>query len=122
ELLLLERYDVAVEAGVVLQHAPRDRVAIRAYAKKATKLKRRITHLPRNLVDDYVVDRTKLVAVCVVDRRSRDLAGRDAGVAHSEGLLDTSGRVPAIRALLCNWGEWNQCARQRLVGLCYCDR
>src|SRR6266545_8156037 len=52
ELLLLERYDVAFETGVVLQHAPRDRVAIRAYAEKATELKRRIAHLARELVDD----------------------------------------------------------------------
>src|SRR6266508_3352589 len=52
ELLLRERYDVAFETGVVLQHAPRDRVAIRAYAEKATELKRRIAHLARELVDD----------------------------------------------------------------------
>jgi len=79
-LLPFERYDVAFEAGVVLQHAPRDRVAIRAHAQKAAELKRRIAHLAGKLVDHHVVDRAELVAACVVDRGSRDLAGRDAGL------------------------------------------
>src|SRR6185437_15985073 len=93
ELLLLEGYHVAVETGVVLQHAPRERVAIRAYAEKATELKRGIAHLTRDFVDDYVVDRAELVAVCVVDGGSRDLRRRNTWITHGKDLLEMGERA-----------------------------
>ncbi len=99
EAALVQRHDVAIVDGVVLQHAPWQRVAVRAHAEKAAEFKDRVADLARSLVDHQVVDRTELVSGLVVHRGTFDLVRGNHITGHGcvhQSLLTLKGK-----------GNWN---------------
>src|SRR5690606_35851059 len=86
---------VAIEAGVVLQRVPRDRVEVLPHAEEAAEAHDRVGDPPGYALDHQVVDLPDVLAVRAVDLGALLLvAGDQLDLPDGGGLGGVHGRTP----------------------------
>jgi len=84
EPTLIDIDDIAVLANIVFEHSPWQRMIALADAEESPEGHHRIGGLPRYLVDHHAVDRTKMLALQIIDGGADHHVGRDQAIGFTD--------------------------------------